>query len=257
MNTKVLVVGANGFLGTNLTSSDRKLIEFTPFPSHEWSLSTNASSFETIVYLRAVSSPTQVHLNPVESDLVNVFRTSHFIQECVSQGKRVIFSSSDVVYGDTGDDVANETSVLNPFGLYAKQKAQIEAEFRDNPNFIALRLSLIVGARSKLRNILSTEIKPGIPDPVIRNPISVNSVVDLICELVLSKEWDKNLKVLNVGGAEAMSIFELAKIESKLLGVSPPSPIERTEIDRESRPQTVKISSTIAETFVGSSFRLS
>jgi nucleoside-diphosphate-sugar epimerase len=255
MKTKVLVVGANGFLGTSLTSLDHKLIEFIPFPSHLSSLTTNISSFETVVYLRAVSSPTQVQLNPIESNLVNVLRTSRFIKECLRLGKRVIFSSSDVVYGDTGEDIANEVSELNPYGLYAKQKAQIETEFRDDPNFLALRISLIVGVGSKLRNILSNETNPEIPDPVIRNPISVNSVVNLICELILNKEWDEKLRVLNVGGVEAMSIFELAKLESGFLGLSAPITIDRCKIDCESRPQTVRISSTIAETFVGSGFR--
>ena len=252
---KVLVVGATGFLGSKLLASDTRLINFQAFPKNLSKLPVDFAAFDSVVYLRAMSSPTQVQLFPSESDLINIVNTSDFIEDCIKREKNVIFASSDVVYGDTGFSIASENTELKPFGRYAFQKAFIDSKFHGYQNFLTLRFSLIVGEGSRLRNMLISENSPSIPDPVIRNPIGVRYVVDLIQKLVLANDWTLNLKVLNVGGSEAMSILELASLEADLLGLKRPNAMARTQIDIESRPQTVRICSNIAQDFAESTFK--
>ena len=256
MKSRALIIGGTGFLGTKLTTSNSKWIEFETLHKNAIDLPKSMSTINTIIYLRALSSPTQVQQDPVKSNEINVFKTSRIIKECLELGKRVIFASSDVVYGNTGNDIASETSALNPFGLYAMQKAKIETIFGDRQNFLALRLSLMVGEGSRLRNMLLNEKGVLIPNPVVRNPIGVKCVVGLIEKLVLTEIWDQTQKAINVGGPESMTILELATLESRILGLPIPRGVERYSIDRESRPQSVRISSRLGEDFLGSRFVL-
>ena len=254
MKHKVLVVGTQGILGSTLVSKSSRDVEFLSQDRGNWSLDYLQPDVRTVVYLRAISSPTYVHQFPIESHQLNVDKSRDFIQSCLDLNKRIIFSSSDVVYGDTGNKIASEFSPIMPFGVYGKQKAEIESNFHDSENFVALRLSLVVGEGSKLRRILANEASPSIPDPVIRNPINIRHVVDLIEMLSLTKTWNEKMKILNVGGSDQISIYELAKLESKKFDLHAPVKIVRDSLDVAARPQTVGIYSKLAEDFLETKF---
>lgn len=254
MKTRVLVVGGNGFLGNKLILSNLKNTEFLSLPKNDWSLPNQDSKISTVVFLRSISSPTYVQLHPKESELLNIELTSNYIDACLKLNLRVIFTSSDVVYGDTGNSIANELAAVNPYGLYAVQKANIEERFRNTLNFVSLRLSLITGTGSKLRHILSEERTPMIADSFIRSPIHEKHVVDLIEIISSESNWLPEHNVMNIGGREHISIFELAKIEAKKFYLNSPIKTLPTELDLEARPQTVRMYSRLAESLVGRQF---
>ena len=58
MKTRVLVVGGNGFLGTNLAKSNSNMTDFISLPKSDWSLPKQDSRIKTVLYLRSISSPT-------------------------------------------------------------------------------------------------------------------------------------------------------------------------------------------------------
>jgi dTDP-4-dehydrorhamnose reductase len=254
MKTSVLVVGGNGFLGTKLVKSDSKVIDFIPLAKNDWSLPEPGSNIKTVVFLRSISSPSYVHTHPKDSELLNVEQTSDYIDKCLKINLRVIFTSSDVVYGDTGDAIVNEQDSTNPYGLYAAQKATIEDRFKESLNFVSLRLSLITGAGSKLRDILSKETSPKIAHSFIRSPVNVKHVVNLIQIISGEQIWSPGHKVMNVGGREHISVFDLARVEAKMHGLNAPIKSLPTELDLESRPQTVRMYSALAETLAGTKF---
>ena len=254
MKTRVLVVGANGFLGGKLTTADYKMIEFVPMPRNDWRLPDLDSRIKTIIFLRSMSSPSYVETHPTESQLLNVEQTSEYLGRCLKSGLRIIFTSSDVVYGHTGNFIVNELTPPNPHGLYASQKASIEKHFLNSENFISLRLSLITGTGSKLREILSKESSPLISDSFIRSPVNAKHVVDLIQIISGEQDWSPDHKVINVGGREHISIFDLARIESKVYNLNTPIKTPPTDLDLKSRPQTVRMYSEIAESLAGGKF---
>jgi len=254
MKTRVLVVGGNGFLGTKLILSNCKNAEFFSLPKNDWSLPNQDSKISTVVFLRSISSPTYVQLHPKESELLNIEQTSNYIDACLKLNLRVIFTSSDVVYGDTGNSIVNEFTTSNPYGLYAVHKATIEERFAKSLNFVSLRLSLITGTGSKLRDILSKEGAPTIADSFIRSPVHERHVVSLIEIISAESSWLPEHKVINVGGREHISIFELARIEAKMFNLNPPVKTLPTKLDLEARPQTVRMYSRLAESLVGRQF---
>lgn len=254
MKTRVLVVGANGFLGTTLITTDSKTIDFIKWPTNDWTLPGLENKIKTVVFLRSISSPTFVQQHPRESQKLNIDQTVKYIEKCLMSNLRVVFTSSDVVYGDTGVSIVNEQDTINPYGLYAMQKATIENRFSGSENFISLRLSLVTGNGSKLRGILAKESRPTIADSFVRSPINVRHVVSLIHRVSGEELLMPEHKVLNVGGRQHISVFELAKFEARKFGLNTPIRTLPTELDLEARPQTVRMYSDAAENLTGSQF---
>jgi nucleoside-diphosphate-sugar epimerase len=212
---------------------------------------------DLIFFFRANSSPFSVAKNPSDSFNINVVQTRLAIERILERGARVIFASSDVVYGDTGTFFATEEFRTRPHGEYAIQKQIIEDLFAENPNFLSVRFSTVVGEGSKLRKALLQEECYEVFDPVIRNPIHIDDAVSVLEKLV-----DSNFAntfphgILNLGGSEPMSIFELASLEAKTLGVKLPKRSPRSALDILVRPGTVRMNSNLAEGFAKFSFDL-
>jgi len=254
LNNRLVLVGGNGFLGGKIRQYLSSLFSIQNLPSGEWDITPNLEKGSTVLMLRAMSSPTFVQKNPVDSNQINVLRTSKLINETLQSGARLIFTSSDVVYGHDEKNVFTEKNIKNPFGLYASQKAEIEERFSLDPNFFSLRLSLVVGAGCKLERILEDEEKPEIPKGVVRNPVHFNYVIEIIRELLFCQHWDRDLpnRLLNVGGRESIDIFDFAKHVAAQKNMNSPFSTFRSELDIVSRPAVTKIDSTMAENFMNS-----
>ena len=95
---------------------------------------------DVIIFAAAISEPSVVSAQFQKALAVNVESTGEFIETALGKGCKVLFLSSDAVYGEveTGFDESHPT---NPKGAYAEMKAVVEKRFEGNPSFKALRLS--------------------------------------------------------------------------------------------------------------------
>lgn len=243
------IVGGQGIIGLHLKKELEAHGNLIVQESGNWNFS-NVAKEDSVFYLRAVSSPLNVTLNPVSSKVLNVTKTKEAIQTILSCGARIIFASSDVVYGDTENSIAREETITRPYGEYAIQKASVEEEFRYESNFLSLRISSVVGEGSKLRKLLMSQDNVEIFDPVIRTPIHARDFAAL-CSKLLTSNFRKDFPngILNVGGSAFMSIFEIATLEAKALGVKEPKITQRTALDKACRPGTVCMSTKKAQEF--------
>ena len=89
---------------------------------------------DVIIFAAAISEPSVVSAQFEKALAVNVDSTGEFIETALGKGCKVLFLSSDAVYGDveTGFDESHPT---NPKGAYAEMKARVEKRFEGNPNF--------------------------------------------------------------------------------------------------------------------------
>jgi dTDP-4-dehydrorhamnose reductase len=253
----ILLVGATGYLGRNLLSNSPRDINVLSLDTTERNFPQGLSKSALVVYLRAISSPTAVQSDPRLSYEVNVERARNFISEALQNGNRVVFAGSDVVYGNSDSDVFKESDKKNPYGLYAHQKSEIEDLFRLDPNFLSLRLSLIYGGGSKLENILQFESPARIPFGVVRNPIHIEFVISMIytlSRLPTFKQFNPQ-NTINVGGPDALDVFDLAKVIAQERGFALPVAVPRSSQDIVARPATTRIDSRLAENFLGIQFR--
>lgn len=166
-----------------------------------------------VIFTAAISSP-DICADKFEfSWNINVKGTSYFIEHSIQAGCKVLFFSSDAVYGDIPGMVYNEISETNAETPYGIMKKKVEDTFRNNVNFKAIRLSYVVSKRDKFVSYclkcMKDKKEADIYHPFYRNCIVVSDVVDVVEWLCL--HWEEyNPWVLNVAGEELVSRVRIA-----------------------------------------------
>jgi nucleoside-diphosphate-sugar epimerase len=254
----IRIVGSQGIIGKHLSYELSTRGNLIVHQSKSWDFDFPPDlTGDVIFFLRAVSSPFYVAANPGEAFETNVIKTRLAIEDMLEKGARVIFASSDVVYGDTGINIVSENTQTRPFGEYAFQKSLIEEYFRGKVNFVSVRLSTVVGEGSKLRERLLNQGIFEVFHPLIRNPIHIKDVL-VVLERLIHSDFGRNFPngVLNLGGIEAMTSYDLTLLEAEALGLNSPRRILRSKLDKLARPGVVRMDSKMAEEFANLRFDL-
>jgi dTDP-4-dehydrorhamnose reductase len=223
--SKIIVIGASGYIGSRLYASA---------PTNALVLGSTSSDTDGFFRLRldmlegfdykiigpdsvvlltaAISAPDVCAHEPALAWAVNVTGTSKFISNVISQGGRIVFFSSDTVYGEKAIDF-DEGSVCNPAGEYAKMKHAVEKRFLGNPQFKTIRLSYVFSSADKLSKYLSDcsgrDEEAEIFHPFKRAVIYREDVVE--GALALARRWGEfPHSVINFGGPEVLSRIDFA-----------------------------------------------
>jgi dTDP-4-dehydrorhamnose reductase len=171
-------------------------------------------SFGDVAFLTAaISAPDICAREHSRAWAVNVTGTSEFVTQVISRGGRVVFFSSDTVYGERGD-AFDETAKSNPAGEYAEMKAEVEKHFLGNPLFKSIRLSYVFSREDKFTKYLSGCAERGekadLFHPFYRAIVHRNDVVE--GALALAQRWDEfPQQVINFGGPEVLSRIDFAE----------------------------------------------
>lgn len=208
---KILITGANGFIGSNLTSKlqQHHLVVGQGRTKNKESKSMsffeididNQSNWQeclqdvgTIVHLASVA-----HNNSTDPDYineVNVKGTINLAEQAISCGvKRFIFISSIGVLGNNTSKAFDEKSEVSPHSDYAKSKAQAEKTLLKLAQGTDLELVIIrpvlvygIGAPGNFGKLVDLVRKtPLLPFALCRNQrsfISVENLVDFIATCI-------------------------------------------------------------------------
>ena len=168
---------------------------------------------DTIIFTAAISEPAIVSAQFEKATRVNVESTGEFIQGAIDLGCKVLFLSSDTVYGDveTGFD---ESHPINPKGAYAEMKSIVEKRFEGNPNFKSFRCSLNFYKDDRFTQYLKTcaanNVEADIFDPLTRAIVHRDDTVDAI--LAVANDWNlAEGQYTNCGGSQVLSRAQIAE----------------------------------------------
>lgn len=144
---------------------------------------------------------------------VNVTGTIYFIAEAVKRRCKVLFFSSDAVFGDIPGTIYTELSETKAITPYGRMKKAVEDYFSKEEYFKAIRLSYVVSAKDRFVSYCLECISSGktadIFHPFYRNCIVVSDVVDVV--MWFADYWDAYPEtVLNVAGKELVSRVRIA-----------------------------------------------
>ena len=234
------IIGAKGNIGSRLVEKTegkydiRKVV--SPGRPHLFSvdsgyyglnLADDLSSYDfytlkegdTVAFTAAISEPSVCAKQFDLTIKVNVESTGEFIQQALDRGCKVIFLSSDVVYGRVEDEF-DESQSLDPLGVYAEMKAIVEKRFIGHSRFKVLRLSYNFFKDDRfttyLRTCASEDTVADLFDPFGRSIVHRDDTVDAIISLY--NNWDVCEEgVINCGGPETLSRVEFAEILSELV----------------------------------------
>ena len=209
---------------------------------------------DTVAFCAAISEPS-VCADQFEIALrVNVTSTGDFIYEALKRGCKVIFLSSDAVYGNILGEF-DEGEEVDPKGAYAEMKALIEKRFTVYPLFKALRLSYNFFKDDRftryLRNCVEEDATAEIFDPFSRSVVHRDDTVDAI--IALHNNWDVcEERIINCGGPETLSRVEFSNILKDIIYTNLKTKvISPGDKFYEDRPAIVSMRSNLLEQVLG------
>lgn len=264
---KIIIVGATGYIGNALlneaklhsitygtatTEADGMLpLRLDKFSNFDYGI---IRSSDTVLLTAAISAPDICAHEHDRAWAVNVTGTSGFIDKIISRGARVIFFSSDTVYGE-GSDVFDETANTKPTGEYAEMKVVVEKRFFGNPLFKTIRLSYVFSREDKFTKYLfgcaARDEEVELFHPFYRAIVHRGDVI--VGALALVKRWEEFPQpVINFGGPEVLSRIDFAECLKR--NALPGLRFRMTEPGDEffkNRPRVIAMSSELLPKLLG------
>jgi len=224
--SKTIIIGASGYIGSGLLikASVHGLACGTSSAGRDGLIAMSLDSpfdfdyeiicpEDTIILTAAISAPDVCAREFHKAWAINVIGTSEFISQVMARGGRVIFFSSDTVYGERSK-IFDETAETDPSGDYALMKAEVELKFLQNPLFKSIRLSYVFSRNDKLTKYLEScskcQEEAVLFHPFYRSIIYREDVVE--GALALARCWSEfPQNVINFGGPEVLSRVDFAQ----------------------------------------------
>jgi dTDP-4-dehydrorhamnose reductase len=264
---KLLLVGGTGYIGKQFrkvclpdyelictsSSANNSLLKLDLANPLEFAYSQFQPG-DVCLLTAAISSP-DVCVSKFEyAWAVNVTGTSKFIERLIERGVRIIFFSSDTVYGHQ-ETPFNENSTCSPVGEYALMKREVETRFMNNDQFKCIRLSYVFSHEDKFTNYLLNCAKDSkeaeLFHPFYRAIVHRDDVVE--GALALARRWqDFPDPIINFGGPDLLSRIDFAECLRKQ---AIPQLMYRHIIPEDDffakRPRTIAMLSPVFEQLLG------
>ncbi|MCK5504875.1 MAG: SDR family oxidoreductase [Thermodesulfovibrionia bacterium] len=225
----VYVLGWSGYIGSALVKRILQL-DFSPclvgrkqesdvifnLEEPDFSFLSKILTGDKFVFLSAISSPEVCAKNFEKAFKINVSNTCLLINALLDKGARVLFASSDVVYGFTETPV-DENNDINPQFAYAEMKALVENKYKDSEHFLSMRLSYVWSLNDKFTQYLlecySNETPVEVFHPFIRSVVYLNDVIEFV--LCFLRKENGLPTLVNLAGPAFLSRAEMVEQFSK------------------------------------------
>jgi dTDP-4-dehydrorhamnose reductase len=255
---RLLIIGANGFLGQHLSKAGCCFEVFEAdlaAPCSERGLEMDVTSPgsvdaafrhvrpNVVVLLAAISDIDQCEQHPEIAEAVNVCGAVHVTEACARTEAKMVFTSSAAVFDGTRHGYT-ECDDPTPLSVYGRTKARAEELILAKlPTALILRLALAIGfaegpGTNAMLNRFAAKLGAGecvwLPDFEYRNPIDAGTLSTLLLELLGT---DGAAGVFHVGATEAISRFELGVKLAERMGFSPRHVQAQTEPLRGRAPR--------------------
>ncbi len=180
---------------------------------------------DILIHTAAVSSALQASESNARYVYdINVNVTEKIARLCAEMNTRMIYTSTDLVYAGYRDQLLKEDAKLIPASLYAETKLMGEVKIRDTfDNFLILRIALLygLGLNKSFNHFhrmfldLRNQIPVRLFTDQFRTPIELGNAAEIINQLI---EKDINTEIINLGGNERVSRYQLGEILCEIAG---------------------------------------
>lgn len=251
-----LVLGAGGFIGTNLCRAllmkghtVRAFGRRQSFPEAlygcDWitgdfadpaSLAAAIRGCDVVFHLVNATTPASANADKIADLNANVASTLHLLDACCETGvSRVVFvSSGGTIYGIPDQVPTPETAPTNPITAYGISKLAIEKylglyEYLHHLDYRVLRVANPFGPyQTALKNqgVIAAFVRRALTGQpieiwgdglVIRDYVYINDVIEA---LILAASHKGAGRIFNIGSGVGLSLNDIVSAISKLLGKS-------------------------------------
>jgi dTDP-4-dehydrorhamnose reductase len=278
---KILVTGASGLLGLNLSlmameshtivGVDRAKLASTPFelikadlldPEVEHRILDTVKP-DAVIHTAALANLEDCEAQPETARLLNEELPGELAAACAQRGIQMMHISTDAVFDGTKEGIYTEQDAPNPQGIYARTKLRSERNVLSaNPEAVVVRVNFfgwsLSGTRSLpeffLNNLLAGKSAQGFTD-VFFCPLFVGDLADLLLKMAAHRLSG----IFHVVGSESLSKYEFGRLVARKFGyderlISPVSVEESTLIAPRShnlRLSVHKLSTALGEEIPG------
>lgn len=219
---RVALIGSNGFIAKQLSSLlNAEIIKMNRRPEGEevyFDCSmlddmdfTKFSGIDYALFLIADSSIERCENDIERTEKLNVVYTLESVKKISEQGCKVIFFSSDAVYGSKGGYLY-EDDTCDPISNYGKMKLYVENKVKDNDNISVIRLPYVFSWYDKFtsyfRECVNNGITAEVYDSFSRDVISIKDLAEIINWKFVN--WDK-YPLINASGGVLISRVDIAE----------------------------------------------
>jgi dTDP-4-dehydrorhamnose reductase len=244
---KVLITGANGFLGYYLieqllakkyrvvaTGRGECRLPFSEHPDFSYASMDftdpfsvhdvfNMHSPEVVIHAGAMSKPDECEQNQWQAYTTNTEGTLTVLMNAAEQKSFFLFVSTDFIFdGERG--MYTEEDAANPVNFYGKTKAEAEDAVKEYENDWAIvRTVLVYGkpqvGRSNILTIVKEKLEKGekynVVDDQVRTPTYVEDLASGII-LIIEK---KAKGVYHLSGEDVLTPYQMACLAADHLGL--------------------------------------
>jgi dTDP-4-dehydrorhamnose reductase len=207
-----------------------------------------------VIHAGAVSSAEAVRLDPARGRAVNVDGTATLAGWCARRGRKLIYTSTDLVFDGANAPYA-EDAPAHPVLAYGQSKLDAEPAVLAAPGGLVARLSLMYGpsrsGRESYFDRTLAALRRGEPqaffEDEFRTPLDLATAAEALVRLA---QTDFSGRV-HVGGVERLSRHDLIRRVGEALGIDPGLVLANRQRDvtfPEPRPADVSLdTSRLAE----------
>lgn len=241
---KVLITGANGFLGQHLSlymhkerydvtaiSRGEKRIPITELSFYSVDLTNQRQVFdivdkikpETIIHTAAMSKPDECHVDRESCLLHNVTATQYLVEAAQRVSAKLIHISTDFIFGEDGPH--SENSVPHPLNFYGESKLMAEQIVQNSGlSCNIVRPVFIYGAhwegmRPSFIQWVKQNLDANKQMKVVTDQKRTPTYVGDICKGIDLLLQTNSTEIFHFAGADIVSPYEMALTVAKVLGL--------------------------------------
>lgn len=201
---KVLVTGVKGQLGYDVVKAlNERRIECKGVDKDDFDITDFAETAEyiknyapdAVVHCAAYTAVDKAEDEPEICYKVNVTGTENIALVCKEIGAKMLYVSTDYVYGGEGEAPFEPTDEVNPKSIYGKTKLGGENAVRENvEKYFIVRTSWVFGINGN--NFVKTMLRLGeqkemltVVDDQIGSPTYTPDLARLICDLIVTEKY--------------------------------------------------------------------
>ncbi len=226
---KILVTGCGGQLGRAVAEelqsrghtvviTDRKNMDITDKEAVEKTLFQ--ADPDAVIHCAAYTNVERAEEEPSLCRMVNVQGTAHIAEYCKRQDRKLLYVSTDYVFGKEGGGRHSEDDKACPINVYGQSKYDGEQIVRTLERYFIVRTSWVFGkGGSNFVTAILKRAKQGqalqVVDDQIGSPTYTGDLAALLADMVKSEEYG----VYHATNEGECTWYELAREIVRLAGI--------------------------------------
>lgn len=234
---KILITGANGFIGRYLLNTLKKNISYKLYAT---SLSSDAYPSEGYEYIKidliqkevtlkairkikpdiiintaAMSSIPECETNPNRAFKINVEAVRHLVEIAQIDKTRLIHISTDFIFEGNCKQLYTEIDTPKPINTYGKTKLEAENIILEQlPNSLILRVAVVygkplLGQHTNIVELIKDKLDKNEQITLVTDQSRTPTFVEDICRAIQTLISGNHSGVYHISGSELFTIYEL------------------------------------------------